>query len=158
MIAPRRLVRDLINQIKEEKIQSLQEVNVAIRAIHSRYYEIEWHWAYDLLLRWYDLAPKDLTLERVIQIIQEWRETVITLDEYLLQDAHKEFEMLTQVGFGIDLSGEHNRRSDFEQVRGSYEDNAFVAEVHDHIERKGRLGDTILAQIDACLLYTSRCV
>ena len=149
MIAPRRLVRNLIKQIKEGQIKTLEEVNVAIRAIHSRYYEIEWHWAYDLLLRWYDIAAKDLTVERVIQIIKEWQETVITLDEYLLQDAHKEFEMLTQVGFGIDLDGDHNRRIDFEQVRGNYEDNAFVIEVHDHISRKKLLGETILAQIDA---------
>ena len=57
--------------------------------------------------------------------------------------------MLTQVGFGIDLDGDHNRRIDFEQVRGNYEDNAFVVEVHDHISRKKLLGETILAQIDA---------
>ncbi len=149
MIAPRKLIRILITQIKTGALKSLQEVNDSIRAIHNRYYEVEWHWAYDLLLRWYDLSPDKLTVEKVVEIIKEWKDRVITLDEYLLQDAHKEFEMLTQVGFGIDLNGEYNKRIDFEQVRGSYEDNAFVAEVHDHIRRKGLLGDTTLKQIAA---------
>lgn len=148
LIVPRSEIRTLLTDLREGKYSDIRELNDAIHTLHTRYYEMEWEWAYDLLLKWYRISPDELTIDRIRQIIAEWHRTVIKLDEQLHQDAHKEFEMLSQVGFGIDLQSPSARVEDFEQVRGDFESNPFVQEVEEHMHRKSMLRDDIMQLLD----------
>ena len=54
--------------------------------------------------------------------------------------------MNSQTGFGVD--GDRDQaQADFEEVRGSFESNSFVKAVLEHIEKKGELGDKMLARL-----------
>jgi hypothetical protein len=61
-------------------------------------------------------------------------------------DARKEFDLNSQTGFGAD-GDRKTAEADFEEVRGSFESNSFVKAVLEHIEKKTRLGDSILEKL-----------
>lgn len=45
------------------------------------------------------LSPGD-----IIRIVRQWNEAVVSLDRMLYDDAHKEFSMISRIGFGVDGS------------------------------------------------------
>lgn len=146
MIAPLQQVQRLAADVKAGRLATLDDVNARMREIHVRYYDYEWCWAYQALLEWYELKPEDLTRAKVAELVKTWMRSVICLDEMLYEDAKKEFQMHSQVGFGIDLVGEMKHR-DFEEVRGDFESNPFIVEVLEHIRKKRALGEEMLARL-----------
>ncbi|MDY6148392.1 MAG: DUF4954 family protein [Porphyromonas sp.] len=148
MLAPRKVVSELLRDVKNGFIPSIDELNSRIRVIHENYYELEWPWAYALLLQWNGVEQKDLTVPLLIEFATKWIEAVSKLDNLLYEDAKKEFEMFAQVGFGIDLLNKERKLSDFEQVRGTFEENSFVCEVLSHIERKRKLYEETLDKLN----------
>jgi hypothetical protein len=64
----------------------------------------------------------------------------------LYEDAKKEFSLSSQIGFGVD-GNKRDQASDFEQVRGLFEKNAFVEAVLKHIEVKTELGDRVIGKL-----------
>ena len=71
----------------------------------------------------------------------------MTLDNMVYEDARKEFGLSAMTSFGAD-GGEKRRIQDFEQVRGSsFESNAFVKSIREHIEKKSKLGEEALSKI-----------
>jgi len=80
--------------------------------------------------------------------VEKWKESVVTLDRMLYEDAKKEFALSSRIGFGVDGS-EYDRNLDFEQVRGEFEKNAFAQEALDHIRRKSELGDELIGRMRA---------
>ena len=81
------------------------------------------------------------------ELVHTWMRSVIRLDEMLYEDAKKEFQMHSQVGFGIDLVGEMKHR-DFDEVRGDFESNPFIVEVVEHIRKKRALGEEMLSRLE----------
>jgi hypothetical protein len=75
-----------------------------------------------------------------------WKDSVISLDRMLYEDAKKEFALSSRIGFGVDGS-DYDRKLDFEQVRGDFEKNTFVREVLNHIQRKTELGDELIGRM-----------
>jgi hypothetical protein len=64
----------------------------------------------------------------------------------ILKDAEKEFDQLSRIGFGIDGdTGETN--SDFEAIRGIYEENSFVAGLKHEIDEIESTAQKLLNQI-----------
>lgn len=55
--------------------------------------------------------------------------------------------MSARTGFGFDARKQQTMDADFEQVRGDFESNTFVAAVTEHIQRKTALGAKWLAQL-----------
>lgn len=147
MIAPLKQIELLIEDLKSAKINDLHAYNERMQQIHNRYYDLEWCWAYNTLLDWYKLKPEDLNRSMVAKIIEEWMDSVITLDKLLYDDAKKEFELHSRVGFGIDLPGQR-KNEDFEMVRGDFENNPFVMDVLDHINKKRALGMDMLKRLE----------
>ena len=79
-------------------------------------------------------------------IVRQWKDAVIGLDEELYDDARKEFNLASMTGFGADGSREE-KEQDFSEVRGDFESNAFVTAVLDHIRVKRALGDELLQRL-----------
>lgn len=147
MIAPQKQIQRLAIDIKNGVVTGLDEVNSRMKMMHKRYYDYEWCWAYNALLEWYQLKPEELTRAKVAELVRKWMDSVIRLDELLYDDAKKEFQMHSQVGFGIDLVGEMKHR-DFDEVRGDFESNPFIVEVVEHIRKKRALGEEMLSRIE----------
>ena len=87
-----------------------------------------------------------MNTDELVSIINEWKESVVEIDKMLYEDAKKEFRLEKMTGFGID-GDEHIKQMDFENVRGKFEENTFVMEILDHIERKSALGERVVNQL-----------
>lgn len=144
LIAPHSLISSMMNDIETGKIASLEEMNECLCSIHQRYYDLEWEWAYRLMLQFYKLEEGKITAQQLKDIIAQWKAAVVSLDKMLYNDAHKEFSLTAKTGFGCD-GNENTTQDDFEQVRGDFESNPFVTAVQEHIRKKTELGDRWIA-------------
>ena len=55
-------------------------------------------------------------------------------------------QMTAQTGFGAD-GNQKQKKIDFEQVRGAFENNPFVETVQEHIKAKTALGDELIERL-----------
>lgn len=149
LIAPKELVNALLDDVEIGKVQSAEEFDSALRQMHANYYRYEWTWAYEKMMEYYGLYPDRITIDDLIRIIEQWKESVVSLDRMLYADAKKEFSLSAHTGFGFDGASQRTVDRDFEQVRGDFESNPFVTATLDHIERKSALGDHWIAVLKA---------
>ena len=149
LIAPKELVNALLDDVEAGKINSAEDFNDALRQLHQNYYRYEWTWAYEKMLEYYNLYADRITIEDLIRIIEQWKESVVSLDRMLYADAKKEFSLSAHTGFGFDGASQRTVERDFEQVRGDFESNPFVTATLEHIERKSALGDHWIAVLKA---------
>lgn len=147
LIAPHTQISRLMDDIESGKLNTLQDINASLVAIHSRYYDLEWSWAYQLLLQYYGFQEGNITAADLCRVITDWKESVVGLDQMLYDDARKEFSMTARTGFGFDGQASKTAQQDFEQVRGDFESNSFVQAVLQHIQVKSELGDSWLERL-----------
>lgn len=146
LIAPQKEIAKLIRQIENGEIQSVEQITDTFRQLHQNYYQLEWTWAWEVMQQWYKVTPESITAEDVIRIVNTWQEAVVALDKMLYEDAHKEFSMTAHTGFGAD-GNKNQKKMDFEQVRGAFENNPFVEAVQQHIEAKTALGNELIERM-----------
>lgn len=146
LIAPKNTVEKIIRQIESDEIISIEELTKAFERLHTQYYTLEWTWAYETMLEWYNLEADKITSEDIVRIVNIWKKAVVSLDEILYEDARKEFSLTARTGFGVDGNSDQ-KQADFEQVRGDFESNPFVEAVRQHISTKTALGNELLERI-----------
>lgn len=146
LIAPKREVKHILDDVENGKITDLCSINEKFHQLHNNYYNIEWNWSAGLLERRFGKKANEMTINDLIQLIERWKKCVVDLDWMLYNDAKKEFQLSSMTGFGID-GDSLTRLADFEEVRGKFETNSFVQEILLHIERKSALGDSIIEKI-----------
>ena len=147
LIAPKSEVDALIDDIGSGKVSDVHEINRRFARMHENYYTYEWTWAYGKMLEYYGLDPDNITMEDIVMIARKWKESVVTLDRMVYEDARKEFSLSAMTGFGAD--GDEDQKSrDFEEVRGGlFDSNTFVQAVLKHIRVKTALGDEFLGRM-----------
>jgi len=143
LIAPKRLIDNLLNDIESGKVGKLKEINRILEEIHRNYYALEWTWAWDKIQSYYGYKPETITPEDIIHLVEDWKGAVVRLDKILYDDAQKEFSLSAQTGFGADGNNDE-QRLDFEQVRGVFEQNTFVSSILQHTEEKSKLRDELI--------------
>lgn len=146
MIAPQDEVEGLLNRIEKGKISTLDEVNSEFASLHAVYYDREWSWAAARLEEEEGKSLADFTPDDIIAIVEKWKKGVVGLDYKLYEDAMKEFTLSSRTGFGID-GDEEVKKTDFEEVRGDFDNNPVVASIMDHIMVKTRLGDELIERM-----------
>lgn len=146
LLAPSTEIDRLITDIETDKITDIEEINATFDQLHKDYYTLEWTWAWDKIKSYFNLNLKDITAKDIITIVEKWKEAVIGLDKLIYEDARKEFSLPTHTSFGMD-GDSFDKKNDFEQVRGVFEENPFVKAVIEHIEAKSELGDKMIAKL-----------
>ena len=147
MIAPKSEVDRLLDDIEKGIVTDADEINARFARMHSNYYNYEWTWAYCNIRRFYGIDPETITSSQVINIVEKWKDSVVSLDRLLYEDAKKEFSLSAMTSFGADGSKEE-KNQDFEEVRGGqFESNPFVKEVLNHIKVKTALGDELIGRL-----------
>ncbi len=147
LIAPRSAVEKLMDRIQDGEIFSVDEITSGFAEIHGKYYEYEWTWAYRIIREYYGIDLSQASAEDMLGLVERWKNSVVTLDNLVYEDARKEFSLFAMTSFGAD-GGEERRIQDFEQVRGSsFESNSFVASIREHIRTKSELGEAASARI-----------
>ena len=146
MLAPRSEIDNLIADIEEDRITQVEEINAVFSELHRNYYSLEWTWALEKIEEFYGLSLHTITALDIIDIVKRWKESVLDLDKMIYEDAKKEFSLSSRTGFGLD--GDRNqKKDDFEQVRGIFEENDFVKVVLTHINTKTKLGNEMIGRL-----------
>jgi hypothetical protein len=146
LIAPKREVDKLLDDIESGKIRSGEGLTEAFIEMHNSYYDWEWTWSCERIEEEAGSAVNKLTADDIMRIVERWKKSVIDLDNLLYEDARKEFTLSSMTGFGID-GGDEVKKLDFEQVRGEFESNSVVAAIQEHIKQKTALGDELIEQM-----------
>lgn len=146
LICPIESLREFLEAIETNEIDTLDSVQLGLEKIHKNYYEFEWNWATTLFEKHFNISLTEITPKDVIEIVEQWKTSVVKLDKLLYKDAQKEFSLSTQVGFGVDGNPEE-RKKDFASVRGEFDSNPTVMEIQDHIVQKTALGNEIIAHL-----------
>ncbi len=147
LILPKDQLDGLITDIEERQINSLEMTDVFFHFMHKLYYDMEWTWAYQKIEEYYKVDLKHITAEKIIELVERWKSSVIGLDEMLYKDAQKEFSLTSMTGFGVDGTRKE-KEEDFETVRGAFEQNPFVTAVKEHIRVKRELGDELIGRME----------
>jgi len=146
MFAPEEIVRQILDDIENGAVNTLEELDARFAQAHASYPDYEWAWALDVLQEQLGKTVDDITPEDVINVTTRWKEAVVDLDHRLHADARKEFAATVQIGFGLD-GDDDTKHHDFAQVRGTFEDDGFVAQINKHIVAKTSLADELIARI-----------
>jgi hypothetical protein len=147
LIAPKKAVDDLLNNIESGKLKTIEDVEDTFRRMHQSYYDWEWTWSCDRIEEEEGKSISNFTPSDVIGIVERWKRSVADLDKMLYNDARKEFTLSSMTGFGID-GGDEEKKLDFEEVRGEFESNSVVAAIQDHIKKKTALGDLLIKRLE----------
>lgn len=147
MFAPEKAVEQLLGDIESNQIDTLEKLDARFAAIHEAYPRYEWAWAADAIEKQLGKRMDAITAEDVLELTTRWKEAVLELDHRLYADAEKEYAATARTGFGLD-GDEETQRRDFEVVRGSFEDDDFVAEIEKHIAAKTELGNDLVRRIE----------
>lgn len=139
MIAPHQMIESLLERLVRREYATIDELSRDVRAVHERYYELEWDWSFSLLCRRYHISGvAEVTYELLEKILRHWIDAVLSIDDSLIKDAAKEYAIAARVS----LSGS------LQQVRPEdVEKDTYVLCVREHIARKRALYDSVTKQL-----------
>lgn len=147
MIAPKQAVSDLLDALECGEIPDVDELNRRFADLHSEYYHYEWKWARKAMEEYYGMKLSEASVEDLSGLVRRWKESVVSLDKLIYEDARKEFSLSAMTSFGADGTMSE-REQDFMNVRGSFfEADPFVQSVKEHIKIKSALGETTLEKL-----------
>jgi hypothetical protein len=115
--------------------------------IHAGYGVYSWQWCAELMRQQMQVEVAEVGSAHLRQIIEEWRDNRIKLNNMILRDAEKEFDASKRIGFGCD-GDESVREADFTAVRGRYDTNKFVLELQQETEMIRQKAADLLAFVE----------
>ncbi len=133
MIAAETDVKSLLKQVREDSVQSVDELHVLLNNLYEKYTEQNWRYCCALIEKRFDLNVADLKRNHLTLIVKDWEMSSVKFNKMILKDASKEFDQTSRIGYGIDGDDEVVK-ADFEAVRGSYESNSFVVDLQKETE------------------------
>jgi hypothetical protein len=149
LLAPEQCVNQLLEDIENEKLQTLESITDRLKRLYDNYSEYKWAWAAEKLRNIMKNQQQNLSeAEKVIKIINDWTGTNEKLTSLILADAGKEFSDEPRIGFGID-GDKKTRDEDFDAVRGTFEGNSFVRELKQQSETTKKTAEEMIGLIKA---------
>ena len=155
LICPADALKNLFKDIENKRVNSIEEINSVLTSIHQNYYSFEWSWAYDAFAKVFGKSLSEFSIDDLKGVINKWKESVLKIDEYLYEDAKKEFALFNMTGFGID-GEEADKQRDFGTVRGEFATNPMVVSITEHMEKKNLLGNRMLELLSEYKYNTDR--
>ena len=149
LFSPASKINELVDSVKARKVRSIDELNENLTSIYNNYDKYAWTWCSSLISQLTGYNPENLPINSLIQIITDWKTNAIKLNKMILKDAEKEFDPGSKLGFGID-GDVHTRDSDFQAVRGVYDNNKFVTSLQKESKEIEEKADRLIAILDSC--------
>lgn len=128
MIAPNTALDDVVKDIRNGVLTDVDELNVRFAGIHANYYDYEWNWAYKAIEDYYEVDLKNISADKLRELIGRWKDSVVRLDRLVYEDARKDFALSSMDD-------------------ASLESNPFVVSIHDHIRSKTDLYAEVIARL-----------
>ncbi len=147
MLSPKSDVEILMNNITEGKVTTVEELQAKLQEMHGHYVNEEWSWCAHTLNSWKQTDMNQMTKEQLISLISGWKNSVVKFNNMILKDAEKEFDALSHIGFGLD-GNEAEKKTDFENIRGHYETNAFIMTIKKESEDAGDRFQALIKKIE----------
>lgn len=147
MFASKKGVMSIIENIENEQLNSVDEIADAFKTLHNNYYELAWSWVSENISSHLSKPIDEINVDDIKNLVLDWKNAVVDLDEMLLKDARKEFTLTSKTSFGHDGNAEEMHQ-DFEMVRGRYESHKSVKAIKEHIEKKSKLAESALELLD----------
>jgi len=130
---PAKRLEDLYTAVESGKVADLGAFESALDAIHAAYAEDEWAWVCQAHKKIFDVDLSEIQTADAASIADQLLADQSKFLNLILIDAGKEFDEVTQTGFGQDGS-DADRATDFQAVRGEFEGNKFVKQMKQAIE------------------------
>ena len=146
LIAPKYEVDKLLKQISTENI-SLEAIQMNLNKLHADYSNYSWTWAKNTLEKQLGKTFDDIEIQDIITIVEKWKKAVLTFNDLILRDAKKEFNAVSRTGFGMD-GDDADKQLDFDAVRGTFDDNAFVKEINAQMNKTTEIAEKLIAQLE----------
>ena len=128
LIIPQTILNEILLKIENNKINSIEEINLSFSEYYKNYSEYEMIFVKNLIQEFFP----NKTLPEILEL---YAESLQNHTDAIVNDAEKEFNAAAMVGFGID-GDEEMRQADFQAVRGSIETNDFIAQVVEKSKKK----------------------
>ncbi len=126
MIVPERAADALVDKVECGQVADIEGLGKQLCNLHSQYYDYEWTWAYHVIESYYGLSWEDISIDDLCGLVKRWKDSVVTLDNLIYEDARKDFNL--------------SSKSDFES-------DPFVMSVRDHIIDKSALAELTLDKL-----------
>jgi hypothetical protein len=133
MIATNSSIQKFMDEIRAGKISTVNSTLEHLKAIHQEYEKTAGDWFLCKLEQRLGIEISQILPGQLIQIISDWKENRLKLNNMILKDAEKEFDFNSQIGYGLDGDTE-TRQLDFESVRGTFDNNTFVRDLKQESE------------------------
>jgi uncharacterized protein DUF4954/uncharacterized protein DUF6819 len=128
LLAPKNEIDNLIFSVEKEEFNTIVDISEYLQNLYNKYDELSFSWTIGLIEKILNIKISDFSEEHLLQIITDWQKNSTKLNNMIVNDANKEFDSKSQIGYGIDGDSEM-RLKDFEEVRGTFEENSFVKEI-----------------------------
>jgi hypothetical protein len=147
MLAPSGSIDRLASQVESGEVKDIDHLLSKLEEIHSCRDTEEWAWCSRMIEERSGTAIQDLSADQIRQIIRDWKENSVKLNNMILQDATREFDSASQISYGID-GGSDEQAADFKAVRGTFEGNKFVRGLREDIGKVEHLAECLTTAVD----------
>lgn len=133
LLCPRARTDALCNAVEKGEISTIENFNAALDDIDKAYSADEWLWVKNTYKDRFDIDLQKASEDELLKITQAFLAVKTKYLRLIQVDAQKEFSEVSRTGFGQDGKIE-DIQADFEQVRGTFEENSFVNHIQTQID------------------------
>jgi len=146
LLAPQEALRKMLDDIENGSISSLEQAAETFQSLYDNYSEYEWTFAADLLRQRLNKTISSITTDDIAGLIAKWKTAIEKFERLRLADGQKEYTAVVRTGYGLD-GDERIRDADFDAVRGTFEENSFLAEIEEYTAAKLKLGEELISRL-----------
>lgn len=149
LLVPEQVLAEILETVDKTDLTTVEQLVQVLERAYDKYPEYEWIWVVKNLEKILGKTINQISGEDIAEFIARWKTAVERLNYFILKDAQKEFSDFAMIGYGVD--GEQwVKETDFRWVRGSFEDNSFVAAIEDDTAEKTKIADELAAKMAKC--------
>ncbi len=117
MLLSRNRLQNLLEELDEQRIDTLDELHRQLRKLYDRYAEDEFQWLWYALSVFLDKPLEKITEEDIEEVIRQGKSDRARLETAVRQDGARDRALMMAVGYGLDFDQE--KEADFRAVRGN---------------------------------------
>jgi hypothetical protein len=136
-LLPRDRFERIATEVESGEIQSIEQIQRGLMTAREAYDEDVWLWTRHQAQESLDVNVDEMTAEEARDLAARYSDQQQKLLRLVLIDAEREYDESSRIGFGMDGDAAA-RDQDFSAVRGRFEDNGFVKQLHAEIEQIGK--------------------
>jgi hypothetical protein len=125
--------KDFCRSVQAAKIKDINQLSQNLQDIFMNFRAESWHWCTGLIKSRLQKPITELTKNDIVALLEDWKNSVIKLNNMVLHDAEKEFGAASMIGYGLDGVPEDVER-DFQAVRGDVSTDSFIRHLKEESE------------------------